>query len=255
MLDLCKAHLDGWLQKRLTWIYKKTSHNLRPLNWKTPIMGVKSYTTVIYFISLNLSWSSLDHVFFPQNFLYVTNATWKTHTQVRSVTCLYELRRDLLGEKNQEPVQVWNRKILKVPKHAPLGCQPECQLQISWTDNWLAISVTRRALKDTSVYSCINALSHSAFDCHNQRSCFVIWHLLTTLSLNRATSLLEKHGKMNNFDESRHSLWCQFDEVDMADNPRSFPWKHDKSFKFVYVDSWRKPDLMISLNLLAVRTD
>lgn len=60
---------------------------------------------------------------------------------------------------------------------------------------------------------------------------------------------------MNNFDESRHSLWCQFDQVDMADNPRSFPWKHDKSFKFVYVDSWRKPDLMISLNLLAVRTD
>jgi hypothetical protein len=219
-------------------------------------MGVKSYTTVIHFISLNLSWSSLDHVFFSQNFLYVTNATWKTLTQVRAVTCLYELRGDLLGDKIKNQFKFETEKFWKFPNMLLLdanlnaNCKSAGQT-IDWQSRWQK----RRALKDTSVYSCINALSHSAFDCHNQHSCFVIWHLLTTLSLNRATSWLEKHGKMNNFDESRHSLWCQYYQVDMADNPRSFPWKHDKSFKFVYVDSWRKPDLMISLNLLAVRTD
>jgi hypothetical protein len=141
MLDLCKAHLDGWLQKRLTWIYKKTSHDLRPLNWKTPIMGVKNYTTVIYFISLNLPWSSLDHDFFSQNFLYVTNATWKTHTQVGFVTCLYELGRDLLGEKIKNQFKFETEKFWKFPNMLLLdanlnaNCKSAGQT-IGWQSRW-----------------------------------------------------------------------------------------------------------------------
>lgn len=61
---------------------------------------------------------------------------------------------------------------------------------------------------------------------------------------------------MNNFDESRHSLWCQFDQLDMhGKQSQIFLMEAWQIFKFVYVDSWRKPDLMISLNLLAVSTD